>query len=565
MNKTPKKVLTLGLVGCTQTGKTTAALSQSQNPVELCLKYTARGARTKIPTDFVLSSDTEVLRIRNIILNDAALIGNKVEQYNRNLTQATGLTSLLGLKPADPDSNIHDLHRYVKSHQDSSLVNITDEERIFKILSDDDLSAFVRRIQLDLPVYDELRCRLNEKGLELVLRDTRGLMDLTTEKGGDGKLSIKADRLTDVGMDNLDGVLFFCSSQYPNSIDTLYNDLIKTVFASVPCFLASRSELFLDSCSDVESVDFAPDMNNTTVQRKLRILFRPTYEFLAGTGKDDKDAFRIMEPVPGVRDCYQFKNHIAPMEKMIQIISTLSCSMEAYANTDDSNSDENIEWTLFQRSVTHLLCNVSETILNYRSAINALVEEKHIEKALLSDEKKWFDYAKLNYFPMLSPIGSQTYTIEDLDLNVKQDQAFLGPYGGITTRSHGSSWRYAPAVIGAVGAYCTLMNNANNCEVTWGVKSICEKFGVTSDSILAYWRGILLFVLYSIALDSGASANGYPILDRFLIKDALEQMRNEPSPFLSAVYRATKIATDKCNTSGVIQSYWKQREMTSYF
>lgn len=77
------------------------------------------------------------------------------------------------------------------------------------------IDRFVKKITLRVPAEKSLALFLEKKNIDLRVRDTRGFLDLVLKE------DLKAQTyksLSELGLDGLDGVIFFCSDSYPIAI-----------------------------------------------------------------------------------------------------------------------------------------------------------------------------------------------------------------------------------------------------------------------------------------------------------------------------------------------------------
>ncbi len=81
-----------------------------------------------------------------------------------------------------------------------------------KLMCSESIDRFVKKITLRVPAEKSLALFLEKKNIDLRVRDTRGLLDLVLKE------DLKAQTyksLSELGLDGLDGVIFFCSDSYP--------------------------------------------------------------------------------------------------------------------------------------------------------------------------------------------------------------------------------------------------------------------------------------------------------------------------------------------------------------
>lgn len=117
----------------------------------------------------------------------------------------------------------------------------------------------------------------------------------------DEKNQIGAHFLSELGLEDLDGVLFFCSESYPDLIQNLYRDTFKSVFQSVPVFLIARDNrlyhVFKESGLNVkyEDVELMVYLLQTMKKRyysdRQTYLFRNTMDLLKKVQITDGNEF----------------------------------------------------------------------------------------------------------------------------------------------------------------------------------------------------------------------------------------------------------------------------------
>lgn len=192
------KKLRIAVLGITQAGKTTAIIHLAKNYKELnCLCYDEDDGRTKISVRYHLRKDN---------IKDSF----KLVKLNENDEEQT-----IDEKNCSEFAKKINSENCVKQY-DHAEVYLVPNDDICKMLSDNSIE-------------------------EIVLYDTRGLMDIMTEIDND-KNEKKITDLTKIGIDKPDGVLFFYAKEGSSNIKTIYKDLIEKTFSSAPFFVFFRAE-----------------------------------------------------------------------------------------------------------------------------------------------------------------------------------------------------------------------------------------------------------------------------------------------------------------------------------
>lgn len=519
---------------------------------------------TKVPVYYHFSADS----CKEIVLEQIRhkLQAKSAAELNQLIRENPALSTKLGLEPVDESMEREQLAKYVDD-QFKKLEGLTDWKRILSTLSDPILAQYLTSVTLRVPACDPLAAYMRKNNCEI---EIRGLME-----PAEGKV----ERLSDAHLDGLDGILLLSGGNYPRWKQFLQESMVRTVLGAVPCFLVGQSDAFFDYYLDQGSPALSefqlPEQYSELgiSDRKIRTLFYATHQLLAGDGSGT-DGLQVMErcedPTTKKR-LYRFKNFIAPMEKMQLLVSELSADVwMALQDGGELGEEERAEWLVYQHSTVQALCSAAGTLLDYQKMISDLAHGNFIWCALKPEVDNWqqwlIDQSENDRFlKKVSIVGARSYSLFYLNEAIhKANGEFLGKYGGITTlkrEKDGNGWRYAPAMIGAAGAYQLMLRLANLCdeegnplELSENDETYFEEKGIPQDRIRDYWSQILRFALYQVT-DTGASANGRPILDRYLMKEALQMVTRESYdvtsredyPFLSAVREAVKLAAKKCN------------------
>ncbi len=535
------RTLVLGMLGLSKTGKTTCIAGLTENPREILdlsadnsLEDSGR-TKTTVQYEFREAPDGNGISITKIELFPPYSYGGyNQDEYNKILNSPAGKALNKLFKPNE-----------LKRQQDGEKIIIPDIKKLFDnltetkgsdyetikaLLSTEYVDKIVKRITISVAPSQAFAEALKENKVKLVIRDTRGFLDITTQ---DIKNQV-THSLSDLGLDELDGVVFCCSPEYQNIVQDLYNEILKNVLKSIPVFLLKKYDGLkgmYDTISLHETVSvekFVERIRDRTYSiSNINALFNPTFKFLNSLNityrPADKGAFQFV-------DSY-FKN------EEIEFLLPLSADIE-------DHTDEYDDLDFYCQVCVANCKKMVEMMVNLHNAISKL---KPMLAPYLRDEAdKNRDNLKLDFDKYDEPYQGYcgtsyvrpqfSYVIKDqLDAQINSNSAVLGGRGGITTQEHGK-YRYPTTAVAAVTSFRWLFNLIDNINPD-SIKAVLLKDGVRINDKLV--KKALHYYLYRGFTDTGANIQNYPIINRYEVEKAILKWRADNitniTPFVDSV------------------------------
>ena len=398
------KEIKFSVLGITQSGKTTAIVHLAKNyKVLSCLCSDAENGRTKISVRYYFG--------KNIIKDEFKLVKTNSD----------------GIKIEKPIESYFEFAKIINCENsiveyDYAEAYLIPNDILCKILVDNNIN-------------------------QIVLYDTRGLMDIATKINDENKEMTITD-LTKVGIDKPDAVLFYYAKEGSSNIKTLYTDLIQKTFSSVPFFVFIRAE--------------------EQDKKKYNNLIQGVINFFKGICI--KLNFSIETNDVKVKANFELNNNIEVNAKL-----NLKLKEEDSLITPYFNSEKDIVYRLSEYDLTtfededKFICEMNNHIkkiikhtLDYNQAMTnkQLLEyldneslEKEIIELAMGDIRKYEggSIRKTNY---CYPEKNQGVNYERLLMYYKENE-IIGPNNGISTRDRDGRYRYFYTIV-----MCTLVYNA---------------------------------------------------------------------------------------------------------
>lgn len=196
-----------------------------------------------------------------------------------------------------------------------SYVNSCDEEGLAKLIKNRLSNRFLRRIKVVVPPVEEFAQFFDEKTVSLVLRDTRGLLDIDPEEA----TKVQSRTMQELGIDGIDAVLLLGTAAPFADTIKWYKNAYKSAFESVPVFIMTRP----DSVSTLYDFMYGIDEENVTVENVRDFL----QSAKKGNGKGLKNSLIL---TCNVIDCLRCLILVRLME-LILITSIKCIIMRIYA------------------------------------------------------------------------------------------------------------------------------------------------------------------------------------------------------------------------------------------
>ena len=291
-SSTSAKTITLANMGTTKCGKTTSIAVLTNVPQLIINLASGDDGRTKTTVEYHIVQETECngIFIEDVDLFEQNIMGSvdgNLEKYNVQIKKYKVLSDVLKLTTLDEGQNVKE---YIKKQIESLKGEPANEKLLKKLMCSETIDTFVRKLILRVPAKLELALFLKDQHIDLRIRDTRGLLDVVLN---DDIKAQTSKSLSELGLDNLDGIVFFCSDEYPNIVAELYKDTLKSVFEALPVFLVHNRTDFMFEMFSMN--DQKPILDNVqsmveSVQCGNHQIFKPE-----STAAKSNSTFRLLE------------------------------------------------------------------------------------------------------------------------------------------------------------------------------------------------------------------------------------------------------------------------------
>ncbi len=507
-----RKRIVILLAATTKGGKTTIAMSLCHSDYRRRM-VALSNCRTEVTVDWIYDPKVTDIKLKDVFLNYGTVFGVdskeriNCEKFSKVLDSKEGkyLRDIFGLEKQENLNNV-ELEKYVLDTI-SSYVNSCDDDKLANIIKDKKSNQFLRRIEVLLPPVEEFVQYFKNKEVSLVLRDTRGFLDIDAKEA----TSLQLKTMQELGIDGIDAVLLLGSNAPFPDIHSWYKNAYRSAFESVPIFVMVRSEL----PSVLYKLKYKKDVTVENVQNllmeakkceggfdELPIAFSYCYELLKmfELGKMDGVNFRYNYKVYENEDL----RYIYPNS------STLAQS------SDNPNYDCD-DYRLY------------ETIIfeNFRDILDKIIEHSNFVEAIYGQiQLDFIDTLQSNVNVEMYP-NFNNYDRNDVCENILSG-SILGPRDGIVTVEHGDV-KYLGAVTMGVSARAWLKKNvyeytyAGSLKNPDGTDMISKMSKDCQDNLVR----MTLFNIIEKKTDYNAYFRGYYFMNRYLIKEAILNVRNK--------------------------------------
>ena len=246
-----KKKLIIALMGLSKGGKTSFINSLSHNPKEMLAVHAKNEARTKVTVnyEYVPYGIITEAAVKNIGWNKARVACGgdykNLDAYNKAVAEdeiyrAVGFQYIIGC-----ENMFGELTKQIIQIEES----ITVKKMIF-LINMERIDEYITTITIQIPANEFLSKLLMKKDMTLVLRDTRGLLDLMIEDGKNNTKNIYMKPLAELGLDGINGIIFMSEGTFQDSIAKIYSRMLRTVMNAVPIFLVYRDRTICEEFVD---------------------------------------------------------------------------------------------------------------------------------------------------------------------------------------------------------------------------------------------------------------------------------------------------------------------------
>lgn len=521
-----KKEVVLLMAALTEGGKTTLALALCHRDFRDQLS-TLRSKRTGVTVDWTYDPNSSQIELMDILLNTRTVFGVSreddvsCETFAQALAadEAQYLKRIFGLEKQEGLSP-KELRQYVRERIKEYIGNCN-KHALCELISNRESNKYLRRIKVSLPPVEAFKEFLRDRDIALVLRDTRGFLDMHTEEATEVPLRT----MEDLGLDNIDAAILLGTSSPVPAAATWYKKAYKSAFESVPIFIMVRSdavqpeyEYYLESTGSVDATaesvtDFLQAVRSGQIRGIPQGLYESAYRLL--------EAFEVGGFVRGKFTYnYEVYNN-ADLRYVYPFCVDLVGGNPQY----DSAGYKLYEMIVFN-NVKDMLCKTVEH-MQFTEAITDQIMDDFAATLQRSDGVEMVP----NY---------TTHSRQEVCNNILRGD-ILGPMDGIVTAANGRIY-YIGAATSGVSTRVWLRNmiqryeyprkltRADGTELLHNMPEKCQRNLIK----------IALFNCVEKSTDYQACFQNYYLMDRYLVRAAIEAVRAENDTTGDALDRTAK-------------------------
>lgn len=512
-SKTPQKIVVL-LTALTKGGKTTLAAALCSKEHRGKMRQLSN-CRTEVTVDWVYDFTATNICLVSITLNYKAVFGTDqaelitCEKFNEILTSNDGkyLVDVFDFEPQYGLTSA-DLQDYVLKKSNYFAENC-DEKSLAMIIKNRKSNRFLSRITVQIPPACEFLDFFEQRNVELVLRDTRGLMDIDPEEAE----KLQSRTMYDLGLDHINAVLVLGTSAAFMDTVKWYKNAYQSAFESVPIFVMTRP----DSVRTLYDMLYGIDTENVTLEN-VRDFLKSAKKAKEKGFRDFPDTYvqcyRLLEmfdigTLSGSSFNYKYKvydneelRYVYPSSK-----SLLNDSVIDYDNPD---------YKLYELIVFE----------NFKDIISKTLEHKKFVEAINNQIKSDFVNSLQNSNDIDMYPEYRKYSRSNVNDSILNGP-ILGPQNGIVTVSHGFI-SYLGAATSAVSSRIWIRQQASKYRFKGTLLN--SDGSVMKQEMPQECRDNLimmaLFKLIEDNTDTNAVFQNYYFINRYLVRDAIKDIRN---------------------------------------
>lgn len=530
---TEMKTIRLANVGTTKCGKTTsiAVLTDVAETIIQLAQNDEGRTKTTVEYHIVPKIEQKGLLIEEIDLFEQNIMGSadgNVEKYNSQLDKFSVLSSVLGLSQLNEETNVREhIRQQICKLEDK----FADVDQLKKLMCSESIDRFIRKLTLCVPAQRSLAPFLEKNKIDLRIRDTRGLLDIVLDRDLEEQTS---KSLSELGLDDLDGVAFFCSDSYPNFVPKLYKDVLKSVFESIPIFLVHNKINFM--YQNFPHTDSPEELskNIKNMIKQIQEKKHPIYEDREILEKS-KPTFQLMEELKigsFENDVFSFTDAYFKNE-MIQFLLP-SCS-----SLNEPTSDK---FMFYQETTIISYENIILMILQLHEGMDKIFSANIAQNIIQQINMRCKDILEKDFLKYENACNGSystsfvkpqlTYlTKEQLIKDISNDKVqLLGSRCGITTMNNGKL-RYATTAVVAVTARKWITYLISDIVLEESLKDsngdfIFDNTKTPIDIQQNLLRKALLNRLYKQYTDTEATIQNYLLIKRETVVDGIRETRS---------------------------------------
>lgn len=551
-----KKKVTIGAVGQTKAGKTTTIAFLTNSTEQIREMSAGDDNRTKSTIDYHFDVNySGNLMIEEIVPNLSKFCGSddgNVDKYNENVRNTPLLREVFKMTEI-ARTNYSDARDYVRGVLDGFKGKVLSTSELKQIINREGIDDYIVRLIFKVGATQILKQYISDNNLDLVIRDTRGLLDIVIEESTSDIKIRNTKSLSTLGLEGLDAIVFFCSQSYPNITSTIYKDMLSKLMKSIPVFLVYRDELFKSAFKT-----FSKD-NPADAYEIMKLFIKTIHDNKIDAYEDLDDEFyetMVFFSKFGITsDANGNWNFNEPYFKLRNIEYTIPNSKalknQGFVSENDMNDVQKQDYDILRNCSIAIFASIIDDLnkLHIRmnnllkdgknklfEALNKLIHDINVQTRLMEDYKK-YDLGRGCVTgpkctrPVLDCMNTIKLNDDTLDNNVR----LMGRYGGITSRVHGGGNLQYPltAVLGATSSNW-LFKLIDEIDTSDLLNS--QDLDSSDRDVLV--KKILRYVYLRRYVDQNATIDGYLLADRYKIQDKVNELRagnHSNDAFLTAV------------------------------
>lgn len=508
-----KKELVLLLTALTKGGKTTIAMALC-HPNYRSRMVSLGDARTEVTVDWTYDPEATDITLKAIMLNYQGVFGtNSPEKISCNkfsevLDSANGryLQDVFGLVKQENLSS-GELETYVLDTI-TNYINNCDDKGLSTIIKNRLSNRFIRRIKVLVPPVDEFIQFFANREVSLVLRDTRGLLDIDPEEA----TKVQFRTMQELGIDGIDAVLLLGTAAAFADTIKWYKNAYKSAFESVPVFIMTRP----DAVSMLYRYRYGDNVTVENVQDFLMAAKKGTEIGFDEFPNTFLQCYRLLEMFElGKIDGVDFRyNYTVYNNEDLRYVYPNSTTLLR----DKNPNYDSLDYQLYERVVFENLKDMINIMIDHNNFLIAIYRQiiTDFTNTLPSNANvaMYPDYNKYDRRYVCDHISNPEYDI-------------LGPRGGIVTTEHGNVI-YLGALTSGISSkiwlrnmvdsytYAGVLKNPDGTDMLSKIPRDCQ------DNLVK----MALFNIIEKNTDYNAYFYRYYFINRNLVQKAILNVRN---------------------------------------
>lgn len=535
-----KKKLIIAFMGLSKGGKTSFINSLSYNPKEMLAVHAKNDARTKVTVnyEYVPYEKNAKATVISIGWNKARIACGgdykNFDGYNKAVEE-NEIYRKIGLQEIYSDDNMFgELTKQIKQLEKTMTV-----EKVMSLINIESIDEYISAITIQIPANQYLSQILTEKDMTLVLRDTRGLLDLMIEDGKNNTKKIYMKPLAELGLDGINGIIFMSEGTFQDSIANIYSRMLRIVMNAVPVFLAYRDKIICEEY--IDTVQSAKDV----IDKKKKDFdmfedrFYEALNFLTNIG--------IVKDVDGEFEFATF-NYFDKLDVEYLFPECMYLSKIKRGRKAEENPFDDESYVNYTYYTTFIISDIIEKLLGYYDDIynvfkgNTLanVLRKHRYEFQEDVEKDFIKYGVVYDTEYARPRVNYEDHVSISDKMCDKNVDILGPRDGITSMN-GRKMRYIASGVSGVTIERALRKWINKQTF---YSEINIESALDDDKKANVIKKALSYVLQKRFVDYYATIQGYNCMNRYIIKDNMEAIREKNVCESKAMYEYAGFVLD---------------------